>query len=353
MNFKRCRQLWDFGSKLRLNYEPLKMPKALDFGTAIHKALEVYYDPTTWHDYEIRSTLAMKAFYDIIEQQKQKQLKITGDSTLIFEFEQDFVERRDLGKAMLLNYFSYSKENDNFTPIATELDFEVPIFIPNGYKSHLTSRFHQFSFLDESGVLFYEKKPVVYQGRIDLLIQDEKGRYVIVDHKTATNFGDLTWLELDEQCTSYGWALEHVLGLDVSGILYNQIRKKAPSTPAVLKNGMLSVAKNSDTTYEMFKATAESLGHDLSMYSDHLQYLKDNPKEFVRRTFVRRTEKEYETQSLRIFLEALEMIQDPLIYPNPTSMNCNGCMFFAPCSAKQSGGDVQFLLNEMYRKREE
>jgi hypothetical protein len=355
MNFKRCRQSWDFGSKLRQNYEPLRMPKALDFGTAFHKALEVYYSPLTWGDenFQVRVELSKQAFRNAINEHRTRQLKITGDTELIFELEQDFQERLDLGLGMLENYYYYSKYNDNFKPIAVELDFEVPISIPEGYRSHLANRFHEFNFDGMENILQHNREPVVYQGRIDLLVEDEKGRYIIVDHKTASQFGDLTWLALDEQCTSYGWALQHVLGLEVSGIMYNQVRKKSPVKPTVLKNGTLSQAKNADTTAELFISTAQDLNHDLNMYSDYIAYLESNPKEFIRRTFVRRTEEEYKQQSIRIFLEALEMIQSPLIYPNPSSMNCNGCMFFAPCSAKQSGGDVEFLLKEMYRKREE
>ena len=43
--FRRCRELWNFTSKIRENWEYVPGVEALDFGTAIHAALEVYYDP--------------------------------------------------------------------------------------------------------------------------------------------------------------------------------------------------------------------------------------------------------------------------------------------------------------------
>jgi len=353
MNFKRCRQAWDFGSKMRQNYEPLTLPKALDFGTAFHYAMEVFYDPMTWDDRQVKEALAIKAFNDIIDKQRIKQLTVNGsqETELVVELEQDYHERLEMGLGMLKYYFYYSAENDNFKPIATEIEFEVPIPVPAGFRSSLANRFHEFSFVGLDGNLKWDHQPVVYQGRIDLLAQDEKGRYIIVDHKTAAQFGDLTWLALDEQCTSYGWAVEHSLGLDVSGILYNQVRKKAPQEPKLLKSGMLSENKSADTTAELFLSACTKLGQDPAIYSDYLDHLNNNGKEFVRRTFVRRTAREYETQTRRIFLEALEMIQQPLIYPNPSSMNCNGCMFLQPCLATQDGGDSQYFLKELYRKR--
>src|SRR5947209_3560583 len=74
--FKRCRQLWDFTSKIRMNYEPLVQPRPLEFGTAIHRGLEVYYNPETWDwDWEVKQGLCLKAFADAIEETKQTYFK--------------------------------------------------------------------------------------------------------------------------------------------------------------------------------------------------------------------------------------------------------------------------------------
>jgi ATP-dependent helicase/DNAse subunit B len=338
MQFKRCRQLWDFGSKIRQNYEPNVGIKALDFGTAIHSALEAYYDPVTWnHPSEIRQTAAIMAFTKAIEGFKQKALKVNGDSELVYELEQDHQERMQLGMDMLAYYFLYSEEaDDDIIPIRTEVEFEVPVLD-----------------LDRKPMV-WKDEPVVYQGRVDLLAQvKHSGKYIIVDHKTAAQFGQTDWLALDEQCTSYGWALEHMLGLDISGIMYNQLRKKAPHPPKQLKDGSLSVNKQQDTTAQLFIAECKRLNQPVEQYQGFIDFLNADPKEFVRRTVIKRTQSEYEAQSRRIFMEAIDMLDTPMIYPNPSSMNCNGCQFFQPCLATQDGGDVEWFLDELYTKRKE
>jgi hypothetical protein len=316
--FKRCRQLWDFTSKIRQNYEPYQRPIAMDFGSAFHAAMEAYYNPKTWND-TISHTQesARLAFLDYIHELEQK-VKMGP-----LEFETDYMAQKMLGLDMLEHYFIWAPPHDTFTPVYTEVEFEVPI---PGFPE------------------------AVYQGRIDMLAEDVYG-YWIVDHKTAAQFSGTEWLALDDQCGSYAWAIQKQLGLEVRGVIYNQIRKKAPHLPKVLKSGALSVNKQQDTSYETFYAYLKQHNYQIHPYQDFLDYLRANPKEFVRRIKVQYTQQQLMIVEKRIQQEAREMLQDPVIYPSPSPMNCNGCLFFRPCLALQEGSDYQLILDELYEKR--
>ncbi len=315
--FKRCRVLWDFTSKIRQNYEPIQRIEALDFGTAMHAALQAYYNPETWGESPTMQENARRAFLLSIKEIGML-VKIGA-----LEFEERFDELKALGLGMLEHYFLWAPKHDNFKPIYVEIEFEVPI-------PHLVG--------------------VVYQGRIDLIVEDEFG-YWIVDHKTAAQLAQTEWLALDDQCSSYAWAIKEQLGLQVRGIVYNELRKKAPRKPAVLRSGALSVNKSQDTTYETYLATLRELGYKTKAYSGILQYLKDNPKEFVRRTKVTYNPRTLQIVENRIRAEAVTMLDDPKIYPSPSRFNCNGCSFFAPCLALHEGADPKHILDEMYEKR--
>jgi RecB family exonuclease len=314
--FKRCRQLWDFTSVLRQNLEPFQRAEALDFGTAIHAALECYYDPEAWPDVDAREKAAIMGFLGAI--QKVEKLVVEGP----LDFEIDFNEQRMLGLGMLDNYFKWAPAHDNFKPVYVEVEFEVPLYAGS-----------------------------VYQGRIDLIVEDDYG-YWIVDHKTTAVFGATEWLVLDDQCASYAWALRRQLGLEVRGVIYNELRKKLAHPPTVLKNGTLSVSKSQETTYELYMATIIELGLNPADYDDVLEYYaSDAAQQYFRRTKVIFNKHTLENVEKRILLEAQEMMDNPAIYPTPSRFNCTGCRFFAPCVALQEGADYETILSENYQRR--
>ncbi len=324
--FKRCRQLWDFTSKIRQNYEPVQAAKVLDFGTAIHAGLEAYYDPQSWKaDLATKKAIALGTFLETSRQQKMRVLNRMGSEDLAYELEVDFEERQSLGVSMLDYYITWATANDDFEPIMTEIEFEVPL---------------------ADGLL--------YQGRIDLVIRNSQGEYGLVDHKTTSQFGSTEWLDIDDQVSSYLWAIRKEMGIDAKFIIYNELRKAVPERPRLLKNGRLSVDKSANTTYEMFMASVRELGHSEAWYTDYLEFLRTSPKQFIRRTLVRKSPEALDIVRKNVEAEASDMINNPAIYPTPGLFNCQGCSFLQPCMLKQNGQieDMQFLLDNTYVKRD-
>jgi hypothetical protein len=343
--FKRCRQLWEYKSPLRQRWSPIEAPKPLEFGIAVHAGLEVYYEPDLWSlpDRSVRENLAYAAFTEECQKQIKRRKEMNFWDT---EAEEDFKEREELGRGMLEHYFMWSPEVDaeaGWKPVLSEVEFEVPVPAPRGTIDH-----PGFS-ADKDGQLHYLDRPVVYQGRIDLIIEKDDG-YWIVDHKTAAQFADTAHLNMDEQCGSYFWAASVMLGLDIRGVIYSELRKKVPKPARALKNGGFSKDKSQDTTYHHYLRTLEGADEPLLQYKEFLAMLREKPNTFFRRTEVYRSQRELKLLAERIGLEAIDMLGDPLIYPTPNRFNCNGCSFYAPCLSKWDGSDELFHLEARFTK---
>lgn len=331
-NFKRCRMQWEFGSKIRMNYEKSRVGVALRFGTAVHAGLEEWYNPVTWDKLKPsgRAHLAMTAFH------KAWPKPASDDPE---EFHTEWQEYSELGVGMLNNYFDYSVKYDDFKPVYAEIEFEVPIpFSPE-------QQYDNPKFESRDEYLWYRGMPVVYQGRIDLIVQDDHDRYWIWDHKTAGRFDSTEWLALDDQVGSYAWAIQQQLGITIAGITYNELAKEVAKPPKVLKNGSLSQDKRQITTEKIYRETLAQQGLSVVGYEEYLSYLAENPRQFIRRTQVHRSQRELQIIGERILAEAIEMLDSPSIYPTPSKFNCTGCDFFQACIARNDGSDYQWILD--------
>lgn len=342
--WKKCRRQHLFGSIMHRNLVPVRGSKPLEFGTDWHEAMGVLYDPLTWpllKKNPTRNVILQSVVETFIRANLAHRATYADDNGGIsIDVEQDFDEREALGVGMLEAYFGWQAGIDNFKPTHVEVDFEVPILTPRGEEYYCEC--HNW--------------PVVYQGRLDGIVQDAFGWYWILEHKTAAQSGPTEHLVLDEQTGSYAWAIRHMLGIRVQGVIYNEAFKKVPHPPIELvrqtEGRNFSVNKNQDTTYEIAIETLSEAGEKLELYADFLEYLKLQGNKFFRRTQVHRNTYELEDQGLRIFHEAREMLNPETVpYPNPSRFNCNMCAFRAPCIAMNDGSDYEFLLQEDYRER--
>lgn len=337
--YKRCRRSWNYSSKLRMNLAPLAIQAPLDLGTGVHKGLETYYDPKTWSwtkkDDPRREVLlhsCISAFKDSMRAAKSRYNAVKDFTE---EQDQEFVELVALGIGMLWNYFDYALTVDKFTPIHVEVGFEVPI--PNLPSS-----------------IVPVGTEAVYRGRIDLLVRDQWGEYWIVDHKTTARWTSTDFLELDEQCGSYAWALQEILGIRIAGVIYNELYKAVPAPPEKLsrqyKGRWFSTNKTAPTTYGLYyKTLIDEYGAIPAIYEEHLEYLQSVPVDFFRRTAIHRSPKELSNLGKQIALEAAEMLDPNIsIYPNPSRYGCSFCAFRTPCIAQNDGSDVEYILKDNY-----
>lgn len=370
-SFRACRRRWDW--LFRNNYYPIVTAKPLEFGAAYHVGMEVMYNPETWTwDREVVAALAITAFVETCEKQKQKALEQTGHLYLDGELEEDYNERVELGKGMISYYATkiQPKVDIGFKPVKVEISFMVPILHPDT-REPLWCKCDQCweKWLKVEGdhpeVHDFRQRgpwkglPVVYAGRLDMLAEDEKGNYWIYDWKTCRSISqDYEFLYLDDQIGSYVWALDR-LGIRVRGFIYHEQRKGFPQPPKKNLQRRLgcifSVAKNQDVDYETYLRTImaeDKAAYEAGYYDAMLEYLKAEGIVYFARHQIPKSRDELDEIEYNIGQEALDMIDQSLrIYPSAGRFGCGFCAFRQPCMEKNAKGDYVYALETLFEKR--
>ena len=352
-SFRSCRRRWDWA--YREGYYPLEEPKPLEFGRAFHSAFEEIYNVERWKTTSPKQKLdlAVTRFTEECELQRKQYLTDFSVPRLDREQQDDYDGRIVLGTKMLEHYIwnVHVLYDDWFTPVEVELEFEVPILDDSGQPVHCWDR--------RCGQDHSYGDVLVYQGRVDVIVEDVMGGYYIVDWKTASALrarADLLWM--DDQICRYCWALRHMMNIDIRGFLYVEILKAFPEPPKLLtrkyKGAMFSRDKNAPTEYDLFRKTVESddnLAFRQGVYDEHLEFLasEEAPK-FHQRFKIRKTPAELKEVGNTVALEAMDMVSNPRIYPSTGRFSCPSCAYRSPCSMKMQGEDFLYTLETMFRK---
>lgn len=383
-SFKRCRRYWDWTSpsrnnlRRRVDIHGVNMP--LWFGTGIHYALEMYYDPIlrhdpveswlTWYNYQWEGGVVgeewLERTYDIHprlliseeDYEERERWYIRGLKELLPNVElvqEDFEFHKQLGVGMMTFYKDYAERTDDFVVVAAESSYSIPL----GFEA-IDQR--------EDSPNFGQSLEVHARGKRDAIIYfPEYDKYGIIDHKTAAVINEQYFkkLEKDEQCSNYLWAAMQEAKLEgypwsgkvISHIIYNAVRKNYPKEPSRLKNGLLSLDRTKEgTSAELFQQTILS-DPDLEHWFRHNEkaqayytYLCEmGDSLFVQRTPVMRNQYEIEATGEHLRMVAKEMVSSPPIYPNPTGeFRCLECAFRAPCIAADDGSDWKGMLTDGY-----
>lgn len=344
--FKECRRRWDFGSLSRQGIEPNRPAVALWFGTGIHFALEQLYKyrrvyPVADQDEE---TFIEGVWRDWAAKEMDRIAASQGE--LWDEQVAEFNKSVELGVGMLQGYCTWSvaadaKDVTGFKRMLyTEKEFAVAVPDESG---------EPYRFVDISGKAW----EIWLVGRLDMVVQDWDDRVWILDHKTSKDRLDPEILTLDDQMTMYMWAAQTILQTPVAGCYYNVLRKKLPTVPKVLSSGKgLSKDKSIDTTYEVYLKAIEDNGFDPEDYAEYLNMLLNKDTGFFTRVKVHRNPHEIAMAGRMLLLEAIDMLNAPYIYPNPT-WDCRWkCDYKALCLAMNRNDDVEYLRKTLYRKRE-
>lgn len=387
--FKHCRRRWSWSSPSQQNLTPradihgVSIP--LFFGTGCHYALEAMYLPdyagvkrdpveafSTWFDVMWRGGTVTEDWLSMVYDLKPKLAhdkytlneaplyKVRGLEDILPDPDHnEWDELRVLGIEMMKYYKKYAARNDNFEVVVAEHLFSVPVwdFDNNRILKKVDTR--------QDSPNYGKTLEVHARGKQDALWMKPNGKMGILENKTAGRWGEneLRKLESDEQCTSYlmcaeieanYYDLPHK-GEPLEEVIYNVLRKAYPKPPTMLKNGMFSTSRTSEsTTYELLQEfiAREMPGIPLNEkqagYLEHLQDVGD--ENFIVRKAVRRNRHQIRNAQYRLFLEASDMLSPNLrIYPNiDNSYACLNCSFRAPCLAMEDGGDHGQLIADNY-----
>lgn len=306
-DFMRCPKRYDYA--WLQNLQPKQRNAKLAVGSAIHKFLEVLYKTKA-------------PFSSLDQMEAYLEQECSG---------MDEVEYNDL-KTLAINVCEHYLKHYNLDPGWTVIEVEMP------FRIHLEGNNY-------------------YTGTIDLLVKDADGKHWIVDHKTtaAIDIYDKN-SDMDRQISRYWYAIERYLDIDIEGFVYNIILKDYPVPPKQLKSGALSKDKAQKTTAEMYRSEISNLGLNESDYTDFLQYLEENPKEFFRRIKVERNISEMRA-AIDELTDVIHDIRDKhrngRWYRNITK-DCHwDCLFKSLCVAEMDGSNADHIRHELFTVKDD
>ena len=402
--FRACRRRWDWAH--RQGYHPIVSIPPLEFGIAFHKAMEKYYEPMSWTmDNDIKGNLALVAFRQECEAQLRKYKRLNPDPDVAVL--DDYQARIELGLGMLRHYcWNVAPRYDlDWTPIRVEVPFEVPVLKPGDpthcareqcdvcedrqmwctceqcwnkwigstrypkdfdeWKTRLLSDTTYVPEPSDHGYVqmyrnIWKGLPVTYGGRLDALMEDKHGRYWVVDWKTTSRILDedaeASFLQLDDQVSSYVWSLSQY-GIAVAGFVYVEFKKSFPHTPKPLikihSGRSYSVSKQELVTFDEFENAIIKNDNDawqMGLYDDYLNWLKLEGPVFTQRHQIHKNAHEITEVGRNIALEALDIIGNPRVYPQPGRFSCQWCLYKQPCLGVNMGEDYQYTLDTMFER---
>ncbi|MGH8974249.1 MAG: hypothetical protein ACRD0C_13750 [Acidimicrobiia bacterium] len=302
----------------------------MDLDRALRDALAVYYFPGMWEwDRSVVLPLAGQALERAMCRQRDRFRDLTSEQLAAWEAE------LEVGRTLLGHYLEWAPAVDRFWPVRVETDFDVQV--PDWRKP------------GEDLVMPEGGEAIRYQGRVDMLVVDERDAYWVLRHRLAPDgFADQDLLALDDELVAAAWAWEiFYLGMRVSGTIHNELRPGvAPPDPA-------EPVRRPRASHAFARARA---GHR-RMYAQ----AEETPTEVVveeggdmfRRTRIPRSADELAALGRNLGQEALEMADPYLMaYPAPGG-HCTDCVYRRPCVALQEGEDAGAILGLEYRLRPE
>ena len=381
-SFRRCRRYWNWSSPARENLslraDLMGINTDLWFGTGVHYALEMYYNPglrhdpveafKTWFSVQWQGGVVTEEWLDLIYDLEPRDNR---DGTWTVRGLEDLLPDPDglvydelytLGVNMLTGYKPYAAVKDEFEVLVTEHNFSIPIW---DYENNCILKAVDLRTQSPN----YGKTLEVHnRGRMDAIWAKPNGKLGVIDHKTATRIDEETFekLETDEQVTSYLYAAEveaKYYGLPYAGeameeCIFNVLRKAYPKPPTLVRGGLFSVNRTEEScTYDMlmeFMQENEILYEDLpEKHQGYVSWLRDvGVEQFYIRKLVRRNRHQLQNAGYRLYLEAMDMLDSSLrIYPNlSNSYKCLRCAFRQPCLAKEAGYDWEQLIRDNYTR---
>ena len=319
MKFKRCPKQYDYAYNQKLSSKFFSAP--LQLGSFVHELLDAFYT----------ASMDGLTYEGAVGMVFEKSTSYFAEKTegLFDEELQKFIDIQEQAEGIVVRYIDFYKSDfQNFDIVAVEEQFRVPILDLEG---------------KESGAYL--------NGKFDLIMEDKFGILYLGEHKTTalgiqTRLADL---ELDEQCSYYSWALRNSLRdegqiIDVTGVIYNVLRKKEPTVPRLLKKGGLSKAKDIDTTYDLYLQAIQFNGLNIADYQDMLNMLKLKGNTFYGREIVKRSNQELLNTGNDLYETLMYMKNTSTFYRNRCSLCSRDCSYKALCIAEIKGYDTEEIL---------
>lgn len=354
----RCPWMWE--QRWLNGLSPMREPTWAVFGTAWHRAMEVYY-PVGRKRGSLADAIDM--FLESLDDQGRK-IGVDINELEGAEVEKQesagkkvkLIPARELGPIMLQEYVKYYSEKDkDWHVVHSEQTFQIDVPDPD----------------------FPGEVLLVLAGTWDLLVWSRsKRRYELVDHKTAKTIPSWGYLDLDNQAGTYPWVAKEVLvhkGVltnkdHISGIWFSYA-KKAPPDPRPRNAAGEALNKPTKAHYLAALRHAGYQGSDLNKLKvEELAAVASEqrvrvegevsaiqPAKRFERYFSPRTPRQNIGQARRVQKQGvvMQLMRDGEIpiYKTPNH-ECERCAFFDMCTLEEQGDDWEFYRDEMYKWRD-
>ena len=312
----RMKHHWQYTRLL----ETKKISPLPSIGSCGHEALSTYMKGGDWRqsvkDWVKRSTAPLwenttppateEDEFDYGSEQNKETINMFEDAGALIE--------------QIMARYTEKWDQDNFTVVATEQHFAVPIV---GMRTKLI-------------------------GYWDAIVMDENENLWLMETKfPGEQFYPDDGLDLDMQVGIYQYAAVR-LGYPIIGTIYNQALQKFPKVPERNKDGKMS--RGSITTdWPTYRAALIAAGLNPADYLDMMDKLKD--KEFFRRTYIYRSGLEVKRYVKDIQHAIWDMSSNKHVYMCGDRIRCQRCQFRELCIETLKGGDVDFLVQNAYQPR--
>lgn len=312
---RRCLKAYQYRYIDKLQKRVKSRP--LIVGTLVHSCLEMYF----------RDGHYLPA---ILEWKK-------GEFSKMFKEEQALhADVIPLAKQLIRGYIK-NWEHTGLTMEWVEKDFRVQIGNAGEPEDHIST-------------------PIYLVGKIDGKARENKRITWLVEHKTCKKMPGEEVRIFDTQVLLYNAAL-HLIGEEpTNGVIWDYLRTKLPTRPKLLAKGdALSVAKNIDTTREVFEREIARHGFNPAGYQDILSELDAKRDQFYRQIKLPMNRGMGQTILDEVVMTARLMYKLEELYRAGTdcmtrnlTRDCSWCDYSSLCYAELRGEDTDYLMKHDY-----
>jgi hypothetical protein len=312
--FRRCPKQAEFKYIHRL--KPKKLGSPLKRGTWVHALLEAYHMGQDW-----------RAVHE----------KYTYEFSRLFDEEKDFYGDMPTEILTIMEGYIWHYKNDPWEWIDAEFQLEAQS--PDG---------------------------TIYRGKVDSLIRNEFGLW-LVDHKTHKTLPKLNFRLLDAQSALYLWAAREN-GLQVRGFIWNYLRWKAPTVPALVDRNTRLTKSATDTDYptmyralkkykaehpDTFKISADDMAKLRRLQGQRYEFGKAQTSDFFRRDVLEKSDEMIDRVVKANLHTSLRLhdyeFSDPDFVERVVERSCEfSCSYTDICTAELTGANIRPLVKQNY-----
>jgi hypothetical protein len=261
-----CKRRWFLEDR---GVVPIRIPRALDFGSLFHAALDGYGNEILENGATTDYSRAVQRGLVMLTKSAEKRGRLLAEAVAAatdqFVSQRLADEQAEMQKtfnevAAVFNRYAdrwFDEDSRRYEVLRVERKFEFRVPRKTGGWTEL-----------------------IFCGKIDRLVRDhdQHDALFIFESKTTSDRQANTWLkrlQFDGQPVGYVWAARQEFP-EVSGVIYDISRSRLPSIPEITQKGRVSAARDVDTTYELFVEALAKAGQSIDDPAPGDQKLTDS-----------------------------------------------------------------------------